>query len=159
MAQIEFGLAAPIKHRIVVQIVIDRGQLYGLLTLPDSRYGNDLNIRAGSVSRTKTVCDIPAIGNDFYYTLMDMASVEIPEEKVCEGKSLVPLLEGKKIKDRALYWHFPHYSNHGMQSPGGAGRYGDYKLLEYFENGTVQSSTSKTTSANSTTSRRRSLNG
>ena len=38
----------------------------------------------------------------------------------------------------AIYWHFPHYSNHGMQSPGGAIRAGDYKLLEYFENGTVQ---------------------
>ena len=25
-----------------------------------------------------------------------------------------------------------------MQSPGGAIRYGDYKLLEYYENGTVQ---------------------
>ena len=37
-----------------------------------------------------------------------------------------------------IYWHFPHYSNHGMQSPGGAIRDGDYKLLEYFENGTVQ---------------------
>ena len=38
----------------------------------------------------------------------------------------------------AIYWHFPHYGNHGMQSPGGAIRVGDYKLLEYFENGTVQ---------------------
>jgi arylsulfatase A len=35
-------------------------------------------------------------------------------------------------------WHFPHYSNHGMHSPGGAIRSGKYKLLEYFENGTVQ---------------------
>jgi hypothetical protein len=37
-----------------------------------------------------------------------------------------------------IYWHFPHYSNHGFQSPGGAVRSGRYKLLEYFENGTVQ---------------------
>ncbi|MEL7120038.1 MAG: hypothetical protein AAFO07_11375, partial [Bacteroidota bacterium] len=37
-----------------------------------------------------------------------------------------------------IYWHFPHYSNHGMQSPGGAIRDGDFKLLEYYENGTVQ---------------------
>ena len=38
---------------------------------------------------------------------------------------------------QAIYWHFPHYSNHGMHSPGGAIRAGDYKLLEYFENNTV----------------------
>ncbi|MFN3194067.1 MAG: sulfatase, partial [Aureliella sp.] len=34
--------------------------------------------------------------------------------------------------------HFPHYSNHGSQSPGGAVRSGRYKLLEYYENDTVQ---------------------
>ena len=90
------------------------------------------------VGRAGTECDVPVISNDFYYTLLDMASVDVPKEKVCEGESIVPLLEGGKIEKRALYWHFPHYSNHGMQSPGGAIRYGDYKLLEYFENGTVQ---------------------
>jgi arylsulfatase A-like enzyme len=45
---------------------------------------------------------------------------------------------GKTLEREAIYWHFPHYSNHGMQSPGGAIRSGDYKLLEYYENGTVQ---------------------
>ncbi len=43
-----------------------------------------------------------------------------------------------QLEREAIYWHFPHYSNHGMQSPGGAVRAGDYKLLEYFENNTVQ---------------------
>ena len=49
-----------------------------------------------------------------------------------------PLLEGEIIERGPIYWHFPHYSNHGMHSPGGAVREGDYKLLEYFENGTLQ---------------------
>ena len=52
--------------------------------------------------------------------------------------SFVPALKGNPFKREAIFWHFPHYSNHGMQSPGGAIRLGDYKLLEYFENGTVQ---------------------
>ncbi len=91
------------------------------------------------VTKKGAVCDEPVISNDFYYTIADMVSARIPESKVHEGVSLMPLLKGKKkIADRALYWHFPHYSNHGMQSPGGAIRYGDYKLIEYFENGTVQ---------------------
>ena len=56
-----------------------------------------------------------------------------------DGISFVPLLEGKPFNGHeAIYWHFPHYSNHGNQSPGGAIRVGQYKLLEYFENGTVQ---------------------
>jgi arylsulfatase A-like enzyme len=49
------------------------------------------------------------------------------------------LLQGAtELPREAIYWHFPHYSNHGMQSPGGAVRAGDYKLIEYFENNTVQ---------------------
>lgn len=55
-----------------------------------------------------------------------------------EGVSIAPLMKGRPIEDRAIYWHFPHYSNHGMQSPGGAIRLGQYKLLDYFENDTVQ---------------------
>ena len=48
-------------------------------------------------------------------------------------------LDGNSSLNReAIYWHFPHYSNHGLQSPGGAVRAGDFKLLEYFENGTLQ---------------------
>ena len=50
----------------------------------------------------------------------------------------MPALKGKAHDRGAIYWHFPHYSNHGYQSPGGAIRLGNYKLLEYFENGTVQ---------------------
>ena len=56
-----------------------------------------------------------------------------------DGVSLTSLIQGGKFIERdGIYWHFPHYSNHGMQSPGGAIRVGDWKLLEYFENGTVQ---------------------
>ncbi|MFP6672715.1 MAG: sulfatase/phosphatase domain-containing protein, partial [Pirellulaceae bacterium] len=56
-----------------------------------------------------------------------------------DGVSIAKLVKGAGTLDRkALFWHFPHYSNHGMQSPGGAVRAGDYKLLEYFENNTVQ---------------------
>ncbi|MDH3651446.1 MAG: DUF4976 domain-containing protein, partial [Saprospiraceae bacterium] len=63
----------------------------------------------------------------------------IPSENNLDGVSLAELVKGGNELDReAIYWHFPHYSNHGMQSPGGAIRSGDYKLLEYFENSSVQ---------------------
>jgi arylsulfatase A-like enzyme len=61
---------------------------------------------------------------------------------VQDGVSILPLLKaGKKpsdLRNRPFFWHFPHYSNHGMQSPGSAVRVGDYKLLHYLENNTVQ---------------------
>ncbi len=84
------------------------------------------------------VSDEPILSNDFYPTLLEMAGLPSQPEQTLDGVSLVPLLKGKAMKREAIYWHFPHYSNHGMQSPGGAIREGDWKLLEYFENGTVQ---------------------
>jgi len=68
-----------------------------------------------------------------------MLGLQVPEGQIIDGVSIVPLLKGEQKLDRdAIYWHFPQYSNHGMQSPGGAIRMGDYKLLEYFENNSVQ---------------------
>lgn len=85
-----------------------------------------------------SVCDEPVTSTDFYPTILDMLGLPIPEEMELDGVSIKSLLEGKDMKRGAIYWHFPHYSNHGMQSPGGAIRLGDYKLLEYYENNTVQ---------------------
>ncbi|MGC6441405.1 MAG: sulfatase/phosphatase domain-containing protein, partial [Rubripirellula sp.] len=55
-----------------------------------------------------------------------------------DGVSFVPALKMQQYQRGPVYWHFPHYSNHGYQSPGGAVRSGRYKLLEYYENGAVQ---------------------
>lgn len=83
--------------------------------------------------------DVPVIGTDFYPTLLKMAGLKLMPSQHKDGTDLSPLLSGKqKISRKALFWHFPHYSNHGMQSPGAVIREGKYKLLEYFENGTVQ---------------------
>ena len=77
-------------------------------------------------------------GTDFYPTLLEMLGLPALPEQHVDGKSFVPALKGKSHDRGAIYWHFPHYSNHGYQSPGGAIRLGKYKLLEYYENGTVQ---------------------
>ena len=77
-------------------------------------------------------------GTDFYPTLLEMIGrPKLPKQHV-DGKSFVPALKGKPHDRGPIYWHFPHYSNHGYQSPGGAIRLGNYKLLEYYENGNVQ---------------------
>ena len=96
-------------------------------------------VRWPSHSSPGTVCDEPVMSTDFFPSILDMLGLPIPEEYNLDGKSFAPLVEGDKDFERgAIYWHFPHYSNHGMQSPGGAVRCGDYKLLEYYENNTVQ---------------------
>ncbi len=95
------------------------------------------------------VCETPVISTDMYPTILDMAGIDLAPQQHIDGVSLAPLVSGPAEIDcdaiecdvnrrEAIFWHFPHYSNHGMQSPGGAIRVGDYKLLEYFENETVQ---------------------
>ena len=84
-------------------------------------------------------CDVPVTSVDFFPTILEMLGLPMPEENEVDGASIASLVKGEKALDReAIYWHFPHYSNHGQQSPGGAIRMGDYKLLEYYENNTVQ---------------------
>ncbi|MBC8291227.1 MAG: sulfatase-like hydrolase/transferase, partial [Planctomycetes bacterium] len=85
-----------------------------------------------------TECDEPVISTDFYPTLLEMAALPAHPKQAVDGVSFVPALKGKPFNRSPIYWHFPHYSNHGMQSPGGAVRSGDWKLLEYYENNSVQ---------------------
>ena len=89
--------------------------------------------------KSGSVCDVPVISTDLYPTILEMVGLPLQPEQHVDGVSLASLVSGTSTLERdALFWHFPHYSNHGMQSPGGAIRVGDYKLLEYFENGSVQ---------------------
>jgi len=89
-------------------------------------------------TQTGLVSHEPIISNDFYPSILEMAGLPPRTSQTVDGISLVPALRGHSLDRDAIYWHFPHYSNHGMQSPGGAIREGDYKLIEYFENNTVQ---------------------
>jgi arylsulfatase A len=85
------------------------------------------------------VCNIPVISTDLYPTVLEMIGVPARPDQHIDGVSIAPLVKGAgELAREAVYWHFPHYSNHGMQSPGGAVRAGDYKLIEYFENNSIQ---------------------
>ena len=83
-------------------------------------------------------CDLPISGVDMFPTIVNMLNASKYLNNNLDGINILPAVMGDKINRGPIYWHFPHYSNHGMQSPGGAIRDGDYKLLEYFENGTLQ---------------------
>lgn len=86
----------------------------------------------------KTICDVPVTSPDFFPTVLDMVGIN-SQGIASDGLSIAALVKGEKDLNReAIFWHFPHYSNHGMQSAGGAVRSGDYKLLEYFDSGKMQ---------------------
>ena len=74
---------------------------------------------------------------DYYPTLLDLLNVKTPENLNIDGISVKQSMEGKKQKRGAIYWHYPHYPNQGAR-PAGAIREGDYKLIEFFDNNTVE---------------------
>jgi len=74
----------------------------------------------------------PVTSTDFYPTILDLAGLPIKPKQHVDGSSLASLLkENKKIKRKALYWHYPHWGNQGG-TPGTVIRNGDYKLIKYY---------------------------
>jgi arylsulfatase A len=80
--------------------------------------------------------NIPVIGMDLYPTILDLAGMAATEN---DGKNLLPYLRthDKPIEPRALFWHYPHY-HPGGATPYSAMRKGDYKLIEFFEDGKLE---------------------
>jgi arylsulfatase A-like enzyme len=82
----------------------------------------------------------PVISMDWYPTLVELAGVETgrTREQALDGVSLARLLRGEqpRLDREAIYFHFPHY--YPTSTPVSAIREGDWKLLEYFEDGRLE---------------------
>jgi len=90
------------------------------------------------VVRAGSVCSEPVTSTDFYPTLLDMAGLKPKPNQHRDGMSLVPLLEGHgQLNRQAIYWHYPHYHGSGHK-PAGAVRSGDFKLIEWFEDSSLE---------------------
>jgi arylsulfatase A len=92
-------------------------------------------VKPGSTSET------PVISVDFFPTLAEMAGVEAAAKAV-DGLSLVPLLKGRGgLRRSSIFWHYPHYNFHQPlipTRPCGAIRKGDFKLIEFYEDGFLE---------------------
>ena len=86
-----------------------------------------------------SICQEPVTSPDFYPTMLEMAGLDLIPEQHEDGVSIMPLLTGEKetLDREAIYWHYPHYGNQGG-TPGSSIRMGDYKLIEFFEDGHLE---------------------
>ncbi|AWW29226.1 sulfatase [Echinicola strongylocentroti] len=75
----------------------------------------------------------PASNIDFLPTLVELTGGDMDSLQGVEGVSLVPAMEGKRVKSRDFYWHYPHYGNQGGD-PSAIIRSGEWKLIYYWEN-------------------------
>jgi arylsulfatase A-like enzyme len=85
-------------------------------------------VKPGSVS------EVPASGIDWYPTLLDLAGISMPASQQIDGVSLVPVVEGRSIDERPLFWHYPHYGNQGGE-PSSIIMENEWKLIYYHEDG------------------------
>ncbi len=95
-------------------------------------------IKWPGVVRPGSVCSEPVTSTDFYPTMLQMTGLPLLPKQHVDGVSMVPLLKGTgKLKREAIYWHYPHYHGSGNK-PSGAIRAGDYKLIEWYEDNSIE---------------------
>ena len=98
-----------------------------------------LIVRWPGVVEPGTTCNAPVVSMDFYPTLLDAAFLSYRGNEAPDGTSLLPLLHGAEQLDRdAIYFHFPNYAWHRSNRLGSAVRSGKYKLIERFDDGSVE---------------------
>jgi arylsulfatase A-like enzyme len=76
----------------------------------------------------------PAITMDISATILKAVGLVIP--KTLHGNDLNAIVSKKKMEERPLFWHYPHY--HEGNNPYGAVRKGDWKLIEFYESGALE---------------------
>ena len=95
-------------------------------------------VRWPGVTKPGSTCDVPIINTDIFPTLLEAAGLAAMSDLHRDGISIVPLLKGDtKPTHDALFWHYPHYGNHG-NGPCSSVRIGDWKLIEWLEDDSVE---------------------
>lgn len=90
------------------------------------------------ITKPGSVCSKSVVSVDFYPTILDLAQLPLKPEQHVDGVSLVPYLKGDDSFDRGpLFFHYPHYGGKG-DTPSGAIRMGDYKLIEFYEDNHIE---------------------
>jgi arylsulfatase A-like enzyme len=92
-----------------------------------------LIIKVPGKTKPGTIVRSPVSSIDYFSTIVEMTG-SVKTDLQNDGVSIVPLFKKDKMKERPLFWHYPHYSNQGVE-PGSAVRLGRYKLIDNFEKG------------------------
>ena len=95
-----------------------------------------LIVRWPGVVKPATTCNAIITSVDFYPTFLEIVGVKGSPSHVLDGESILPLLRRTgKLKRDAIYWHYPHYHH---SRPAGAIRDGNFKLIEFYEDGRLE---------------------
>ncbi|MEO1616570.1 MAG: sulfatase-like hydrolase/transferase [Planctomycetota bacterium] len=91
------------------------------------------HVRAAETTAT------PVITMDIHATVLEVTGLESDPSNVPDGVSLVPLFGRQTDLGReSLYFHYPNYAFHKQNRLGSAIRSGDYKLIKYYDDNSVE---------------------
>ena len=92
-----------------------------------------------------TISNTPICSVDLYPTLHEFSKSELPKNYKLDGESYFSQLQGdtsKSFKRSDIFWHFPGYLGAGENTyrtkPVSVIRSGNYKLLEFLEDGKIE---------------------
>jgi len=137
-----------LDDKTIVVFTSDNGGLIPITTNPPFRAGKGSAYEGGvrvpwiihwpGVTKPGSTSDVPIITCDLYPTLVEACGLKTVASQTIDGVSLVPVLKGNAALERdAIYWHYPHY-HPGGATPYSAGRFGDWRIVEFFETGKVE---------------------
>ena len=101
-------------------------------------------VRWPGVTKPGSSSDVPTIHVDLFPTFAEIGKAALPEGQTLDGESLVPLFRdpAANLKREAIYQHFPGYLGAGegtwRTTPVGLIEAGDWKLMEFFEDGRLE---------------------
>lgn len=90
-------------------------------------------IKPGTINAT------PIISTDCYPTLLEAAGLPPTPDHPLDGRSLLPVLTQTAGFERdSLFFHYPNYAFHKQNRLGSAIREGPYKLIKYYDDGSLE---------------------
>lgn len=101
-------------------------------------------VRWPGVTTPGSTCNVPAIHVDVFPTFLEIAGAKPPVDQPLDGESLVKLFRqpSGQLERKAIFQHFPGYLGAGANTwrttPVGLIQQGDWKLMEFFEDGRLE---------------------
>ncbi|MFT5524995.1 MAG: arylsulfatase A [Pirellulaceae bacterium] len=85
------------------------------------------------------VNDTPVVSTDLYPTFLAAANLDATKNHPLDGENILPVLQASgDLKRSSIFFHYPNYAWHMSNRLGSAVRSGQWKLLEWFDDGSVE---------------------
>lgn len=109
-----------------------------------------LCVRWSGKVQAGSACDTPITSVDFLPTLAKLAGADLPASQPADGTDISPLMFGRDMAERSIFWHYPLYlqgqgltvglPDGGQYSwrgfPSTSVRRGKWKMIHFFESNT-----------------------